>query len=98
MDSRKYTLEHILPENPQEGWEQFSDSIIEEARFRLGNITILEESLNQKAGNKNFEEKRDMYKTSILGITRRIAEENDEWNLDRLAARQRWMASQAKTI
>ncbi len=98
MDSRKYTLEHILPENPQEGWDQFSDSILEEATFRLGNMTIIEESLNKEAGNKDFNEKRKHYEKSIFEITRKIAEENNEWNLDRIAERQRWMAKQARTI
>ncbi len=91
MESRKYTLEHILPENPEMGWEQFSDSVLDEAIFRLGNLTIIEESLNKEAANMSFKEKREIYKNSIFEITRQIAEENNEWNMDRLAARQRWM-------
>lgn len=98
MDSRKYTLEHILPENPENGWEDFLDATLDEAIYRLGNLTILEENLNREAANKDFKEKREIYKKSIFEITRRVAEENDTWNMDRLAMRQRWMARQAKTI
>ncbi len=61
-------------------------------------MTIIEESLNKEAGNKDFNEKRKHYEKSIFEITRKIAEENNEWNLNRIAERQRWMAKQARTI
>ena len=98
MDSRNFSLEHILPENPEDGWEQFSDALLVEAVYRLGNMTILEKNLNRDAGNKKFQEKCEIYRRSTFELTRRIAEENDRWDMDRLAVRQRWMAKQAKTI
>ena len=35
---------------------------------------------------------------SAFLITRLVAQENEEWNLDRLAERQRWLARQATAI
>lgn len=98
MDSPTYSLEHILPENIESGWDQFSDAQINEAVYRLGNFTLLEADLNREAGNKGFAEKKAIYQKSSLEITRRIAQENEVWDMDRLAERQRWMARQAKTI
>jgi uncharacterized protein with ParB-like and HNH nuclease domain len=98
IESSKYTLEHILPENPEKGWDEFRDSQLDEAIYRLGNFTILEAELNREGGNKDFKEKREIYQKSGFKITRLIAEENEEWNMSRLVQRQLWMAKQAKGI
>ena len=84
IESSKYTLEHILPENPEKGWDEFRDSQLDEAIYRLGNFTILEAELNREGGNKDFKEKREIYQKSGFKITRLIAEENEEWNMSRL--------------
>ncbi|MBK8047184.1 MAG: DUF262 domain-containing protein [Anaerolineales bacterium] len=94
-DSAQYSLEHILPENPGTQWPQFSDEQVDAAVYRFGNFTLLEASANRDVGNRGFEEKRPVYERSIFELTRRVAQENSEWTMDRLAERQRWMAKQA---
>jgi hypothetical protein len=98
FDSPRYSLEHILPENPAGNWGQFSDEQVEAAVYRLGNFVMLETKANRELGNRPFDEKRPVYAQSVLDLTRRIAEDNSEWTLDRLAERQRWMARQATGI
>lgn len=98
FDSPRYRLEHILPENPAGNWGQFSDEQVEAAVYRLGNFVMLETKANRELGNRPFDEKRPVYAQSVLDLTRRIAEDNSEWTLDRLAERQRWMARQATGI
>jgi hypothetical protein len=97
-ESPDYTLEHILPENHETGWEQFTDTQAEEAVYRLGNLTLLEAGANRGIGNLPFGEKKAFYRKSVVQITRSIAEQNEHWTLERLAERQRWMARQATTI
>lgn len=97
-DSERYTIEHILPENPADGWSQFSDDKIERFVYRLGNMTLLQAGANRGIGNKPFADKIEAYKTSEFEITRKVAEENREWTVERIAARQRWMAKQATAI
>lgn len=98
FDSERYTIEHILPENPKDGWQQFSDDQIERFVYRLGNMTLLQASANRDQGNKSFDEKKIAYQASEFEITCKVAEENHEWMVERIAARQRWMAKQATAI
>lgn len=97
-DSDLYTIEHILPENPNEGWSQFSDDEVERFVYRLGNMTLLQAAQNRELGNRPFTEKREVYRTSDFEITRKVAEENSHWGSERIATRQRWMAKQAVSI
>lgn len=98
MDSDKYDIEHILPENPEENWPQFSDADHESALYRLGNMTLLTSSENRDLGNQGYGEKRAVFEKSNFQITNKIAEDNSEWTVDRIAAHQKWMANQAKGI
>lgn len=98
FDSEKYNIEHILPENPGEGWEHLSDAEVERSLYRIGNMTLLKSKINRSLGNQSFAEKKALYQTSEFELTRRIQEESEEWNEKRIAARQRWMANQATGI
>ena len=98
FDSDTFNLEHILPQNPGTGWEAFSEEEIEAMVFRLGNMTLMQTSANRKQGNDDYAAKRPAYATSSFALTRKIAEENADWNPQRIAARQNWMALQATSI
>lgn len=97
-ESAQHTLDNVLPENPGEGWPQIPEQQHEDAVHRLGNMTLLEASRNRGLGNAPFAEKAADYRESGFEITRRVAAENAEWTIDRIAARQRWMAAQATAI
>ena len=94
----RYSLEHILPENPGSNWPQFTDDEANEAKYRLGNLTPLERSLNKDAGNASFETKAKLYEKSEFALTRSIAEENNDWNFERLENRQQMLAKQATAL
>ena len=98
FDSPRYNLEHISPEHPAENWQQFSDEQMEASVYRLGNFAMLEAGANRDIRNRTFAEKRIVYTQSAFEVTRRITAGNDEWTVDRLAERQRWMARQATGI
>ncbi len=98
FNSQKYTIEHVLPGNPNEGWEHFPDSQAEQFVYRLGNMTLLEDKLNRGLGNKPYQVKREVYGESEFEITRQIALHNNEWAAEQIAQRQRWMAAQANSI
>jgi Protein of unknown function DUF262/Protein of unknown function (DUF1524) len=96
--SDTFNLEHILPQNPQSGWNAFSDEEVEAMVYRLGNMTLCETGLNRDLGNGDYDSKREGYSQSIFLLTKKIAEENAEWNPERVSARQNWMAKQATAI
>jgi hypothetical protein len=94
-ESARYDIEHILPKNPGENWEGYSEN-----KFinRMGNLTILRKTENRQAGNNHFDEKLQIYKNSNLLITSEIAETSEKWLSDDIARRQDWMAKQASAI
>jgi hypothetical protein len=98
FDSDSYNLEHILPEHPADGWGAFNDEELEAMIFRLGNMTLLNASENRDQGNAPYSTKRPAYLNSIFAITRKISEDNADWDANRIAARQQWMANQATAI
>ncbi|WP_185972826.1 DUF262 domain-containing protein [Shewanella hanedai] len=91
------SLEHVLPENPSAEWnDNFPKDIEESFIYRLGNFTLLEPDKNRVIGNKNFENKSDVYKTSRYELTKRFGFQ--KWNQDNIKARQKYLAKQAKAI
>jgi hypothetical protein len=92
------TIEHILPENPGEQWEQFfSPEEQESAVYRLGNLTLLEVSKNKECGNATYGEKLKIYQTSAYRLT---AQETNfsEWTPETLRKRQERMARWANAV
>ncbi|MEZ4659762.1 MAG: DUF1524 domain-containing protein [Caldilineaceae bacterium] len=73
VDSSTYSIEHILPENPDSDWPQFSDLQVEQNVYRLGNMTLLSADRNRNLGNKDFAEKRKAYADSKFEITLNIS-------------------------
>ena len=98
FESAKYGIEHILPENPGDGWDQFDDQQQEASTYRLGNLTILATADNRGLGNTGFANKLEAYRRSNLAITRKISEEYDAWTEEKIRSRQEWMAKQATGI
>lgn len=97
VDSTRYTLEHILPQNPNEQWDSFDRKDVQEVVFRLGNFTLLEADKNRGLGNLSFAEKKGVYASSEFLHTQRVGQE-EIWNITRLEAHQSWMARQAISI
>jgi hypothetical protein len=98
FSSDSFNVEHVLPQNPDAGWEAFSDEEIEALTYRLGNMTLMQAGVNKDLGNSPYQVKRGAFEHSGFAITRKLAEDNAEWTPERVSARQSWMANQAITI
>jgi len=95
--SAKYSLEHIVPENPEDGWDEFDNRLMDLFLWRLGNLTLLDSKKNKRIGNQPFTAKREIYESSRFALTRGCAE-YDEWTPGAINQRQREMAETAKAI
>lgn len=95
--SDMYSIEHVLPIAPDAAWN-FDDDAVERCVHRLGNLTMLETTLNRTLGNAGYGEKRPVYATSKVTTTKSLAEHYAEWNEESISNRQRWMAKVAKGI
>ena len=97
-DGAKHTVEHVLPENPGEHWDAFTEQEQDRWIYRLGNLTLLDAARNRELGHCAFADKRAAYRQSEFQITRKLAEEYEQWTPRELRARQAWMAKQACAI
>lgn len=94
------TIEHILPENLPSEWEDaFGVKESYDAIYRLGNLTLLEASINRDVDDKLYPEKVKEYPRSQYELTKRLAADYpEEWTLAHLEERQRALAEIAKVI
>lgn len=93
-----FSIEHVLPQNPQSGWETFSDEEADALTYRLGNMTLLNAGENRALSTASYEIKRATYERSRFMITQTLAEHHATWTPEQLAAHQNWMAKQATSI
>lgn len=99
-NSRSYegdnaTVEHILPENPDEAWLAISPEPSADI-YRLGNYTLLEAAANRKIERKQIAEKKVEYLKSGYKLSNSFGW--NSWTPTQLNDRQRWMAKTAASI
>ncbi len=87
-------VEHIYPQNPSSGsrWpnhEQYID--------RLGNLTLLSRTLNEKLKNAKFDLKKSVYKDSDLYLTKELLG-YARWNTGSVDKRQKELSACALKI
>jgi hypothetical protein len=98
LNSKHLSVEHILPESPDEHWtEKFKGTEVDAFIYRLGNMTLLESAKNREAGRKPYPDKLLIYESSNYKLTSESITAND-WNPSGITARQSDMANKAATI
>ncbi len=98
FENSDYTLEHILPEHPEQGWDAFDSQSYDNSVYQLGNMTLLSATANRNLGNVPYLEKRIVYSESEFSISQGIAKRYDDWTPATIQSRQDWMAKQAIAI
>lgn len=96
-DTDPFTVEHILPQNPVDAWnESIPSGLWEESIYRLGNLTLLESAANRRLHNAVYTDKLAAYAQSTYVLTRRIPEMAPEhWTQELLDKRQQQLAERA---
>ena len=70
-----YEVEHIFPQTPSaEAAAEFGEVSDPEVVQRLGNLVLVEKSINTSLGNRPYSEKRPVYRQSKLLLTRALSE------------------------
>ena len=58
-DTDPGAIEHVLPENPAGIWSEcYAEEKWESGIYRVGNLTLLEASVNRDVGNGAYADKR----------------------------------------
>jgi hypothetical protein len=98
FESDTFNVEHVLPQNPANGWQTFSNEEAEALTYRLGNMALMAKGANKDAGNASFAVKKPLFATSAFELTRKLAEDNADWTPERIAARQKTLARLATSV
>ena len=82
------TIEHVMPQKLTDQWKrdlgEGSEEIHDRYVHKLANLTL--SGYNPEMGADRFRKKRRVYEKSAIGMTQRLADEN-EWNEDALERR-----------
>ena len=95
----KLNIEHIMPQNLDDGWkadlgERYAE-MHERYLHTIGNLTLT--AYNPELGNMSFQEKRKKYGNSMIAMTRTL-EEHGSWGEEEIRERARKLAEQAVQI
>ena len=86
----KLTIEHVMPQKLTKEWKgalgEEAEAIHGRCRDRLPNLTLSGDATNASMAAGTFDAKREVYRKSPIGMTRRLADEN-EWNEEALERR-----------
>ncbi|WP_449191098.1 DUF262 domain-containing protein [Veillonella parvula] len=96
-DSNRVHVEHILPKKINDEWINFNDEDHETYLWRLGNLTLLGQEYNNRAKNKGFDKKKEIYKKSEIKMTRDLVT-IDDWTTFTIVKRQEYFAEIALKI
>ena len=96
-DSNRVHVEHILPKKINDEWINFNDEDHETYLWRLGNLTLLGQEYNNRAKNKGFDKKKEIYKKSEIKMTRDLVS-IDDWTTFTIIKRQEDFAEIALKI
>jgi Protein of unknown function DUF262/Protein of unknown function (DUF1524) len=90
VDFDVVNIEHILPQSPDAAWGLKKGEIKDYVNL-LGNLTLVSEVINSKAGNKTAEAKASELGKSEIGITKDVVRllENKKYVWDEVAIRER---------
>lgn len=97
FDTDPATIEHVLPENADQGWDESIPTDKQPGYvYRLGNLSLLEAAINRRIGNRSFTEKREAYRDSSYAMTQAIDQQApEEWSIAAIERRQQKMSSRA---
>lgn len=100
-------IEHLLPQDWSHHWELPGEKPEEverierdEAKNKIGNLTILTDKLNPAISNAAWEDKREAIEehTVLLVNQYLVTNWSNRWNEQTIAERGEWLASQASSV
>ena len=97
FESDAFNIEHVLPQNPQDGWDAFTDEEVEAMVYRIGNMALLAKGANKDMGNAPYSQKRPILQASGFALTQALAQDNEAWTPERISARQKALSKLACT-
>jgi hypothetical protein len=86
-DKEEITLEHVLPEKPENNWPQFTPEEHDSYYKRIGNMVLLRYKPNSDLKSKSFIDKIPVYKDCSYALTKQVTTLQD-WTIEKIRERQ----------
>ena len=91
IDETRLTIEHILPDKPNDQWCDYFGDNWQLFTQRIGNMALVTQQENRELAQKPFENKKNILQDSQYSINHNVAE-YDEWNSQNIESRQTSLA------
>ncbi|TSD00614.1 MAG: hypothetical protein Greene101449_86 [Candidatus Peregrinibacteria bacterium Greene1014_49] len=88
-------LEHILPQSPGTNWPGIDTETAEAYSSRIGNLVLLGTIPNGYVGNEAFAQKKKVYTSCPIQLTKKVGEKNKSWGVKEINVRQAELAKLA---
>ena len=89
IDPEKMTIEHISPENPSK-----ASRLNDEQTAAIGNLILVDQSLNNELANKSFNEKKHLLQSANVWVDATILNTSDSGAAE-IEARTKLLAAEA---
>lgn len=96
-DEEDASIEHILPQDFDETWD-FDEALGNKLVDRLGNMCLLEKTLNRDLQNVSYQIKIETYAKSSFKSANALPSSYEEWTASSVINRQKVMAKIARSI
>ena len=87
-------LEHILPQNPENNYPEFTKEQHSSYYKKIGNLTLMKTKENNEFKSSKFNDKKLKFKESELWITNSLSELS-KWDIEEIEKRQNELAELA---
>lgn len=97
IDETQVNIEHVLPQEPQEHWGLTKKDVASYVNS-IGNLTLLDQRLNSRGGNKPFEIKSEVLSESQIKMNEQLVTEMAKanvWTKDLILSRGERLADYA---
>ena len=88
------TLEHVIPQAREPHWKHIPQEDHKDLVKRIGNLALIDKSLNEEAGNVPFVDKKKVFSKTEILLTKQIGDRAD-WGAREIEERQQMLAALA---
>jgi hypothetical protein len=91
----RFSIEHVWPQTPKEGFDEATTELVHEHKHRLGNLALMTPEDNAVKGNDPFDEKKKHFDGSKIRMLEEIFS-MDEWGVAQIDEREEKMIREIK--
>jgi hypothetical protein len=89
-NNNRFSIEHVWPQTPKEGFDEKTKELVHEHKHRLGNLALMTPEDNAVKGNDPFKGKKEKFSGSKIRMLEDIFSKS-EWGIAQIDEREEKM-------